>query len=328
MAGAAEAGMVHLRLLVPAETCPRVLQTLDESPAVVNIVRVPGASIKPKGDLVLCDVAREEASVVVAELRRLGLERGGSISIDAVNSTISSGARRAARAAAGSPADAVVWEEVEARTSESAELSFSFLGFMVLATLIAAVGILTDSQILIIGAMVVGPEFGPLAGLCVALIQRRVDLALRSATALAVGFPLAIAITFLVVLLLRAAGPAPDEIAAQGRPATFFIAHPSTLSVLVALFAGAAGMLSLTTAKSGALIGVLISVTTIPAAANVGVAAAYADWSEARGALAQLLLNLLCIVLAGVATLTAQRAAFQRRVHHAEDIRARMHRES
>ena len=39
-------------------------------------------------------------------------------------------------------------------------------------------------------------------------------------------------------------------------------------------------MLSLSTAKSGALIGVLISVTTIPAAANIGVAAAYQDWDE------------------------------------------------
>ena len=47
-------------------------------------------------------------------------------------------------------------------------------------------------------------------------------------------------------------------------------------------------MLSLTSAKSGALIGVLISVTTIPAAANIGVAAALGDWSDWRGAMAQL----------------------------------------
>jgi uncharacterized hydrophobic protein (TIGR00271 family) len=155
---------------------------------------------------------------------------------------------------------------------------------MVLATLIAAVGILTDSQILIIGAMVVGPEFGPLAGLCVALVQRRLELARRSATALVIGFPVAIAITIVAVLILRAAGPAPDAIAAQGRPATFFIAHPDTFTVLVALLAGVAGLLSLTTAKSGALLGVLISVTTIPAAANVGVATAYTDWSDQRRA--------------------------------------------
>jgi uncharacterized hydrophobic protein (TIGR00271 family) len=315
MAESAEAGMVHLRLIVPGESAAGVLTALERSPAVVNIVRIPGASMKPEGDLVLCDVAREETSVIVEQLCELGLDRDGSISIDTVESMISTGASRAALAAAGSPADAVIWEDVQARTSESAELSFSFLSFMVLATLIAAVGILTDSQILIIGAMVVGPEFGPLAGLCVALVQRRIELARRSATALAVGFPVAIA--FVVVLVLRAAGPAPDEIAAQGRPATFFIAHPNTFSVLVALLAGVAGMLSLTTAKSGALIGVLISVTTIPAAANVAVAAAYANWSEFRGALAQLALNLLCIVIAGVATLTVQKLAFTRRLRRA-----------
>jgi uncharacterized hydrophobic protein (TIGR00271 family) len=287
---------------------------LERMPAIVNLARLPEASIKPPGDVVLFDVAREEVSVVIEQLSSFDLERDGSISIDAVELTISSEARRAALEAAGSPADAVIWEEVEARTSESAELSYSFLVFMVLATLIAASGILTDSQILIIGAMVVGPEFGPLAGLCVAVVQRRLELARRSAIALAVGFPLAIAATFAVVLALRAAGPAPDDIAVHDRPATFFISHPNTFSVLVALLAGVAGMLSLTTAKSGALIGVLISVTTIPAAGNVGVAAAYADWPELGGALAQLGLNLGCIVLAGVTTLTVQRRGFARRL--------------
>ena len=145
---------------------------------------------------------------------------------------------------------------------------------MVLATLIAAVGIMTDSQILIIGAMVVGPEFGPLAGFAVAVVQRRLDLARRSFIALAVGFPVAIAASFLLTVLLRALGPAPDELSAIGHPATLFISDPNTFSVIVALLAGITGVLSLTTAKSGALIGVLISVTTIPAAANVGVAAA------------------------------------------------------
>jgi uncharacterized membrane protein len=85
------------------------------------------------------------------------------------------------------------------------------------------------------------------------LVQRRLELARRSATALVVGFPVAIAITIVAVLILRAAGPAPDAIAAQGRPATFLIAHPDTFSVLVALLASVAGLLSLTTAKSGAL---------------------------------------------------------------------------
>jgi uncharacterized hydrophobic protein (TIGR00271 family) len=314
----AEAGIVHLRLIVPTQETENVLQALERSPTVLNLVRLPGSALKPAGDFVLCDVAREEVSVVIDQLTKLGVDRSGSISIAEVDSVISTEASRAAVAARGSPADAVIWEEVEAHTSESAELSWSFLAFMMLATLIAAIGILTDSQILIIGAMVVGPEFGPLAGLCVALVQRRLELARRSAMALIVGFPVAIALTIVVVLVLRAAGPAPDEIAAQGRPATFFIAHPGTFSVLVALLAGVAGLLSLTTAKSGALLGVLISVTTIPAAANVGVATAYSDWSEFRGALAQLGINLSCIVVGGVTTLALERLGFLRRLRRAE----------
>ena len=60
---------------------------------------------------------------------------------------------------------------------------------MVLAALIAAVGIYQDSPILIVGAMVVGPEFGPIAGFCVALVQRRRQLARRSAVALVGRLP-------------------------------------------------------------------------------------------------------------------------------------------
>ena len=204
-----------------------------------------------------------------------------------------------------------MWEEVESRTSETAALSGGFLAFMVLATLIAGVGILTDSLILIIGAMVVGPEFGPLAGICVALVQRRLELARRSLVALAVGFPLAISARTSAPLLLRAVDRGPDELG--DHPATLFISSPNLFSVIVAVLAGIAGMLSLSTAKSGALIGVLISVTTIPAAANVGVAAAYRDWSEFGGAALQLGLNLVAIVVAGVATLGLQRILFLRR---------------
>jgi uncharacterized hydrophobic protein (TIGR00271 family) len=304
--------VVHLRVVAPPGIVRRARDLLTESPVVVNVIHLEGVSLKPRGDVILCDVAREDASIVIAELRALGLGEQGSIAIEEVE-TISDAAALAEQAAKGSPADAVVWEQVESRTSESAELSISFLAFMVLATLIAAVGIMTDSQILIIGAMVVGPEFGPLAGFAVAVVQRRIDLARRSFIALAVGFPVAIAASFVMTLVLRALGPAPDELTAIGHPATLFISDPNTFSVIVALLAGITGVLSLTTAKSGALIGVLISVTTIPAAANVGVAAAYGHWEECRGALAQLLINLLCLTAAGVVTLSVQRAEFVRR---------------
>ena len=305
--------MIHLRVVAPPDLAYATHRILLEHPSAFNVIRLRDVAERPGGDLFLCDVASEDASVVIADLRALGLEHSGSIALEPISALVSEAARRAEEAAVGSPADAVVWESVEHQTSESSELSASFLAFMVVATMIAALGIIQDSVVLIIGAMVVGPEFGPLAGLCVALVQRQPQLAGRSLRALAVGFPLAIAAAFVFTILLRAVGSAPDELVAVARPATLFISHPDEYSVLVALLAGVAGAISLTTAKSGALVGVLISVTTIPAAANVGVAAAYRDWSEMRGAATQLAVNLTCIVVAVVTTLSIQRRVYRRR---------------
>jgi uncharacterized hydrophobic protein (TIGR00271 family) len=305
--------VIHLRIVTPADCTDDVLSLLRRAPAVVNIIHLPGAATKPEGDVVLCDVAREDASLILADLRRYRVHERGSIAIEGVDSYLSATADAAERAAAGMPSDAVVWEEVEQRTSESTELSVSFLAFMALATSIAAIGIIIDSQILIIGAMVVGPEFGPLAGLSVALATRRGALARRSATALAVGFPLAIVASLVLTLILRWTGIAPDALDKTDHTLTAFISHPDEYSFIVAYLAGTAGVLSLSTAKSGALVGVLISVTTIPAAANIGVAVAYGDWSEAAGALEQLALNLCAIVLAGIVTLSVQRAWYVRR---------------
>ena len=146
--------------------------------------------------MILADVAREDASVILSDLKELGIHQDGRDHGRADRHPDLRAAPSGRSSTPGAPADAVVWEEVEARTSENVELSGVFLAFMVLAGLLAAVGIYQDSPILIVGAMVVGPEFGPLAGFCVALVQRRGALAMRSARALAVGFPLAIAAVY------------------------------------------------------------------------------------------------------------------------------------
>ena len=298
---------------MPSHQSGHALDLLKNSPSVVNLVYLERAAQRPEGDVILCDVAREDASVIVSDLRELEIDKEGSIAIEDIDSHISEAAVEAKKAAAGLPSDAVVWEEVESRTSENVELSASFLAFMVVATLIAAVGILTDQLILIIGAMVVGPEFGPLAGLCVALVHKRGDLARRSLTALMIGFPVAIGASFAMTGFLDLASLIPDGFSQKGHPFTDFISNPDGYSVLVAALAGIAGVLSLTSAKSGALVGVLISVTTIPAAANIGVASALGDGKEWVGAMEQLAINLTAIVAAGVAVLFIQRRLYVRR---------------
>lgn len=305
--------MLHIRLVVPSGLVDAVLELLRDAAEVTNVWHMAGAAVKPPGDLVSFDVAKEEGSAVVTRLRDLGLAEDGSIAIELVDASISRVAADAERAAPGSPADAVVWEEVEGRVSESATLSVSFLAFMSLAAMIAAIGIITDSIVLIIGAMVVGPEFGPLAGLCVAAAQRRSAPAGRSILALGVGFPLAIGVSTLLTLLLIAGDLAPSSLNASDHELTLFIARPNWYSAIVALCAGAAGMLAVVSAKSGALIGVLISVTTIPAAANVAVAAAYGNWTEAGGAAAQLAINVAAILSSGYIVLMLEQRSTRRR---------------
>lgn len=312
--------MVHLRIVAPSDRAEKALELLNAYGSVSNVIFLKDAARRPDGDVILCDVAREDASVVIGDLRELEIPRLGSISLEYVDTQISEASERAERSAPGAPSDAVIWEQVEASTSENVELSGNFVAFMVLAVLIATAGIFLDSPILIIGAMVVGPEFGPLAGLCVALVEKRGELALRSLRALIVGFPIAITAGFLASVAIKKLGLAPDGFSLDDREFTEFITHPDFFSFFVAFLAGCAGVLSLTSTKSGALIGVLISVTTIPAAAGIGVAAAYGDADEWRGAMAQLCVNLTMIVLAGVGTLYVQRLLYRRRrVRHLSD---------
>ena len=113
--------------------------------------------------------------------------------------------------------------------------------------------------------MVVGPEFGPLAAIAVGLARRRIRLARRGLIALVVGFPIAMVITALATVVAVQTGLASDDLV-ELNTQTEFIYEPGVLSLIVALLAGAAGMLSLTSRNSAALVGVFISVTTVPAA--------------------------------------------------------------
>lgn len=183
--------------------------------------------------------------------------------------------------------------------------------FLTVATQLAGIAVVIDNPILIVGAMVLGPEFVPLARICVGLLRRRVTWIWQGLRTLAAGFAIAIAVTFACALVGSWWGWVTPEMLAS-RPLTEFVIHPDKWSFIVALLAGCAGVLSLTSAKSSTLVGVFISVTTVPAAANVGVALAVGVWSQVSLSLIQLGVNLGGIVAAGVATLLVQRVLWAR----------------
>ena len=304
--------MIHLRLRVPEDCREQVLALLVEDPTVTNVASWPDAFVKPAGHLVLADVARENASAVIGRLRDLDLHHHGSITVESLDTVLSDEAEAVERRAPGAPEDGVVWVEIENRLRAESRLSWVFVAFLTLATLIAGAGRILDQPILIVGAMVVGPEFTPMAAVCFALARPRLSMVPRALTTLAVGFVVAVLVaTAAWTLAYHAFGLFTAQQAATG-PQTDFIVKPDVWSFLVALVAGAAGVLSLTTAKSGPLVGVFISVTTVPAIGTIAVVVASGVWDEVGGALAQLGINMLGIVLAGVATLWLQKHVWRR----------------
>ncbi|HKP43609.1 DUF389 domain-containing protein [Mycobacterium sp.] len=300
--------MLHLRLIVPTEPREPVIDLLTQNPGVTHLVFHRDAALDPRGDEITADIARESANDVVDGLKALGVKERGAITLDVIDTVLSTRAYRAEEKAVGDPADAVVWDELAARTREESTLNVTYLTFLCLACLIAAVGVVTDSPVTVVGAMVVGPEFGPLAALAVALVRRRRYLARRAAIALVVGFPVAMLVTGLGVLAGEGIGWI-EVTNIRELSEVDFIFQVGPLSFVVALFAGAAGMLSLVSAKSAALVGVFISVTTVPAAGFAVVAATVGDWDVAAKSAAQLLVNLTGIAMAGVLVLWARRLA-------------------
>jgi uncharacterized hydrophobic protein (TIGR00271 family) len=304
--------LLQLRVTVPEDRVEKVRDLFESDPGMAHLAVLPGASVSPPGDLVLADVARESADALVSALRDLNIHRDGAIALTSIDAAVSSAARRAEEQAPGDAADAVVWEQVMRTTDADSVLSVSYLAFLTIATMLAAIAIINDSAILTIGAMVLGPEFVPLAALAVAAVQRRPAHARRAATTLVLGFVVAIGLTAGMTLVGRLLGWFGTELLNADRPQTGFITHPDKWSLVVAVLAGVAGVLSLTSAKSGALVGVFISVTTVPAAAAMAVSLALGGGPEFLSAAAQLGINLSGILIAATLTLAVQRAVWRR----------------
>lgn len=156
-----------------------------------------------------------------------------------------------------------MWEELSHRVYSDSRITWAYLAFFAIATQLAGIGVLQNSPILIVGAMVLGPEFGAVAAICFGLLSGRFHLVVGAIRTLVVGFSMSIAVTYVCALFCFWLGWI--SIANLGvNEEVQFIVKPDKWSFIVALLAGIAGVLSVTAGKSSALIGVFISVTTVP----------------------------------------------------------------
>ncbi|MGW0791995.1 DUF389 domain-containing protein [Streptomyces sp. NPDC002911] len=304
--------MIHVRAVSPPDLTDRVEELLADDPYVLNLIVQRDAVRNPDGDSVACDVLPGAANEVLRGLRDLQVDRRGSVVVEPVDMAFAGQASERATRKLGVLANAPVWEQVEARIRSEARYPPSFYLYLVIAGLIGSVGIVTNSQILIVGAMVVGPEYGAIVSVALGIDRRDRATVRRGLSALCSGLLLTIAVTFLFSLLIRGFGLQSEAFDKGLRPVSDLINTPNFFSVAVATLAGVVGIVSLTEARTSALLGVFISVTTIPAAAAISVSTAFASWSEARGSLVQLLVNIVVLIVVGAGALRCQRAIWRR----------------
>jgi uncharacterized hydrophobic protein (TIGR00271 family) len=303
--------VIHIRAVSPPDITPLVIASLSNTPGVLNLIVLEGVARNPDGDAVQFDVITADANGVLHDLRALGVARRGSIIIEDVGAELSDRANEAEAAAPRALRLSPIWEQAEARIRDGGRYPPSWFALLAIAGLIAAVGIFTNSQILVVGAMVVGPEYAAIISVALAITKHDRKRIRAGAAALVIGFLIAISVTFAFSVVVRAAGLEPKAFDLGLRPVSNLINTPDAFSVVVATLAGIVGVVSLVEARTGALIGVFISVTTIPAAADIGVSSAFENWSEARGSLIQLLLNIAILMVVGAVGIVAQQHAWK-----------------
>lgn len=145
--------MQHLQVSVLVEHTDAVLDVLRDCSGLATLAVLRGASQRPIGDLILADLARESVDRVVHALRRLDVDAYGAIAIMDVETSISAAAQKAERDAPGEGADAVIGEQVVRSADDQSRMSWTFLGFLTIAALIASIPIVLDSSVLLIGGV-------------------------------------------------------------------------------------------------------------------------------------------------------------------------------
>ncbi len=292
--------MLRLRSSVARHQADEFAALLRELDGVRRVVQQPDESVAHDAYVFVADVAPVAADRLVEAISDLGVA-----SEDYVLTRIDVVAPQHRHHLGEGGVDGYAWIEVLGQARANSRLLARYLALINVAAVIAALGVITSSSILIVGAMAVSPDLLPICATCVGLVARRPRLARRAFVTLTLGLGLVVATAAVLSFLLKVTGLLPDGFEVEHSSLTN-LAHTDYSTVLIALAAGIAAMLSFET-KASAAVGVAISVTTIPASAYLGVALGAGGIDHALGAAAVLAINVSLLIVSGTLTLLVQR---------------------
>jgi uncharacterized hydrophobic protein (TIGR00271 family) len=302
--------VIELEVFGESQLMATAAKRLDETEGVTR-VRVVDAT-RAGHSVVSAAVSPRAVDGVLDELRRQGVTDAGItlMRTEVVGSLVT-------RSAQGS----LVWADVLGTAWLNARPLARYLAFMLVAGVIASYGVIDDNAILIVGAMAVAPDLLPITAIAVGIVGRRSQIAISALLTVTVGLGIACAAAAVSSFAQDALDLIPSSFDIDVSGVLGDLTSVNDETIVVALVAGVAGMLALETRASSG-VGVAISVTTIPAAAYLGVAAGLGELDEAAGALGVLAANVSMMVLGAVTTLALQsvlmRRAAQRRMQMVE----------
>ncbi len=299
--------MLALQAYVPEGALTQVESLLSAHDGVQHVVRL-GLASHSALTLLSADVDVGVLDVLLPAIIDCGVS-GDEIIVVHQETSRPLGASRTGDIPSWAGSGGLAWTELAMASRQYARAVPQYLIFMSCAGVIAALGVLTRNTILIVGAMAISPDLLPLCAACVSIADRRPRLAVRAFAALVIGLTAAGVAALVITAILRAGGYGPAN-SPLGDGGLGGLPTVNASTVIVAFFAGIAGILAFET-RSSAAVGVAISITTIPAAAYMGSAIAEHEAHAALGALAVLAVNISMLLLAGTLTLLLQR--FRRR---------------
>jgi uncharacterized hydrophobic protein (TIGR00271 family) len=300
--------VINLEVFGESGAMATVADRLDE---LVDVSRVRLVDATRARHSVVSGAVRPRAvDTTLEEVRRLGVP-DADITLTRVEVV---GSLATGRADAS-----LVWADVIGTAWLNARPVGRYLAFMFAAGVIGAYGVIDNNSILIVGAMAVSPDLLPITAIGVGIVARRFGLAAQALLTLAVGLGVAALAATVVAFLLDRFDALPSGFDIEVNGVLGGLTAVSNETIAVALVAGVAGMLALETRASSG-VGVAISVTTIPAAAYLGVATGLGELDKARGALGVLSANVAMMVIGAVATLALQNLL----VHRALDRKRRV----
>lgn len=193
--------------------------------------------------------------------------------------------------------------ELQSRAEELVTSTSTYVLLTMVSAVIATAGMLLDSAATVVGSMVIAPLIGPSLAASVGTVLNDRSLFRRGLKLQILGILVAIVSATLFALGVRYLLLVPPEIDILAVSEISERANPNFLVLAIALGAGIAGIISLMTGVSTALVGVMIAVALIPPAAAVGLGIAFGVPRLVIGASVIVTVNVFSINLASLVTL-------------------------